>query len=77
MKTVWTKGQDAVRSKDIRASFTGSSLIRERMEEIVEDKIKATYSTKPEDYDNPSWAYKQADSAGYRRAMREILSILK
>ena len=34
--------------------------------------------SKPEtaDYDSPSWAYKQADSNGYRRALEDVIKLL-
>ena len=77
MKTVWTKGKDAVVSKDIRASFAGSLVMRKRMQEMVKEKLEKTFSTKDDDYDCPNWAYKQADGVGYRRALKEILSLLE
>lgn len=77
MKTVWTKGKDPIVTKDIRASFAGSLVMRKRLQEIVREKLEATYSTKEEDYENPNWAYKQADAVGYRRALKEIFSLLE
>lgn len=77
MKTVWTKGKDPVESKDIRASFAGSLVMRRRLQEMIKDKLESSYSTKEEDYENPNWAYKQADAVGYRKALKEIISLLQ
>lgn len=77
MKTVWTKGKDEVLSKDIRASFAGSSVMRTRLKEMLREKLESSFSTKEDDYSNPNWAYKQADSVGYRRALKEISSLLE
>lgn len=77
MKTSWTKGKNPELSKEIRASFAGSVVMRKRLQEVVRGKIEESLSTKEDDYDNPSWAYKQADSVGYRRALKEINSLLE
>lgn len=43
---------------------------------IVERKLTIRTEVSPDDYDCPSWPYKAADQAGYRRAMLEILSLV-
>lgn len=77
MKLSWTKGKNDVEKKDIRASFAGSLVMRKRLQEMLNEKLVSSYSTKEEDYNNPNWAYKQADSVGYRKALKEILSLLE
>ena len=49
-------------------------LIFENKEQIVQNRIKQIVIT--DDYDSPSWAYKQADRNGYNRALTEIINIL-
>lgn len=55
------------------------NLVLRRLIEILvkyrEDSAKASISTR--NYDSPSWAYIQADSAGYQRALMTIETLLK
>lgn len=79
MKTSWTKGLDADEKKEVRLSYNGSGVLRLRLEGLLEDKIgtaeKESYDKNG--YECPNWAYKQADLAGYKRALKEIISLLK
>lgn len=76
MKLGWTKGKNEIEAKDIRASFTSSVVMRRRLEEMLKEKLEKTYSTADNEYENPNWAFKQADSVGYRRALKDILNLL-
>jgi hypothetical protein len=58
-----------------KKQISSSKDVLEKLEKIVKDKIKEVVLT--EDYDNPSWAFKQADRNGYNRALTEVLNILK
>lgn len=58
-----------------KKQISSSKDVLEKLEKIVKDKIKEVVLT--EDYENPSWAYKQADRNGYNRALTEVLNILK
>lgn len=55
----------------------GSQKVLDRAAEIV--YTRSIVETRPpiEDYDSPSWAYKQADRNGYLRAYTEIFNLLK
>lgn len=79
MKTVWKKGLEDDASKEVELSFNGSGLMRQHMERILKDKINASEkeSITKEGYDCPNWSYKQADSAGYKRALYEIINLIK
>jgi hypothetical protein len=48
--------------------------VLDKLEQIVKSKTKEIVVT--DDYDSPSWAYKQADRNGYNRALIEIINIL-
>jgi len=79
MKTAWVRGiKDKQAEDDIRASFKSSAVIRARLIEMLaakeEHKDKATMDEAG--YECPNWAYKQADSAGYKRALEEVISLL-
>ncbi len=79
MKTLWTKGLGVDEKKEVQLSYNASGTLRLRLEGLVGEKIgsadKASYDGKG--YDCANWAYKQADLAGYKRAMKEIISLLK
>ena len=79
MKTSWTKGLDVDEKKEVTLSFNASAVLRLRLEALLEEKIvsadKDSYSK--EGYDCPNWAYKQADLAGYKRAIKDTISLLK
>lgn len=77
MKTVLTKGLDKDASNEIKLSFNASGLLRERYKVLLEEKIKTAdkKSYSEEGYDCPNWAYKQAHLAGYKSALKEIISL--
>lgn len=80
MKLGWLNGiKDSDRKKEIRQSFESSVVMRKRMLEILERKMRESWvaSIDEKGYDTPNWAYKQADARGYERAMREIMSLIK
>lgn len=79
MKTTWSKGLNAERAQEISREFTEARLLRRRLSELLEEKLKSKHveSRSKEGYASPSWAYFQADAIGYERAITEILSILE
>lgn len=79
MKTIWTKGLEPDAKDEMKLHFNGSAQLRKRLGSILNEKIDAKNreSMKDDAYDNPSWAFKQADAQGYKRAMTEILSIIE
>ncbi len=79
MKTVWTKGLNDERIKELRSDFLSSHYLRERLTEICNDKIKSlrTEVTSKDKYGSPAWPYVQADSIGYERALGEIISLIE
>ena len=78
MKTVLTKGLDDSIKDEVAQGFASSTIIRRRLVEVLSDKSSSEdkKSVLENAYDNPNWAYKQADSRGYRRAIAEIISLL-
>lgn len=79
MKTCWTAGLTKEKAEEIRQDFNSSGVLRERLDEIIAKKIASSNRdrTLKNTYDSPNWAYIQADSIGYERALEEIRSILK
>lgn len=79
MKSIWIKSLDVDEKKEISMSYNASGLLRQRLEKLLEEKIVAAdkESYDKEGYACANWAYKQADLAGYKRAHKEIISLLK
>lgn len=77
MKTEWFKH---LKTKEEQEKFkevvNSSTLILDRLREIVYNRYKNGNSISIDDYDSPSWAYKQADRLGEQRAYEFILSLL-
>jgi len=77
MKTVWTKGLDEEHSSEMRTAFLQGTLVRERIIEIINEKINTSRKERitKDAYETPNWGFKQADACGYERAMQELISI--
>lgn len=80
MNTAWTKGirKGSQEDKDIRSSYAESFIIRKRLTQILADKIDGKMKTAMSNdaFDSPSWAFLQAESIGYAKAMQEIIKLL-
>lgn len=78
MKISWTKGVDKELAIDIRQNFKESLVTRRRLTTLLEEKITASQkvSRSKAEYENPNWAYLQADARGYERALDEIISLI-
>lgn len=79
MKTVWTKGLTPEQTTELRKDFVGSAILRGRMKELLEEKLKLSRdgSVSKDGYNNPNWAYLQADARGFERAISEVLSLIE
>lgn len=78
MKNSWVKGLDVDEVSDIESNFKASAVIRRRLTDILKDKIEVSNKNarNKTSYDNPNWAYLQADNVGYERALYEIIDLL-
>jgi len=74
----WTLNLDEQVAKDMRQWFKESGPLRRRLQKILTDIIeeKRVGQTLESKYDNPNWAYLQADRAGYERALRNIIDLI-
>ncbi len=79
MKTSWLQGLDPDIAKEIKGDYLSSKLTRNRLSQLIEDRIAASHkaSILKDGYDSPNWAFKQADQVGFERALREVLSLIK
>ena len=78
MKTSWTKGLNEEQITQLRQDFVGGVLLRERLTYLLTEKQLASTkkSRNEESYENPNWAYLQADARGYERALSEVISLI-
>lgn len=78
MKSSLFKGLDEQGVKDVSASFLSSKPYRDQIIKLLEEEIDGIrlQSVKSSSYDNPNWAYKQADAIGYERGLRKLISLL-
>jgi len=78
MKTSWLSGLEPDAKKQMEDYFKSSPLLRERLVHILENKITSRHKRglSLEEFDSPSWAYKQADKNGYERAMLEVIELI-
>jgi hypothetical protein len=78
MKSTWTKGLSGKKLEEVKNDFLSSSLTRERLQTLLEDKINTSrkFNTSKDAYDISNWAYLQADGIGYERALNEVISLI-
>ena len=74
MKTIWFMDLPKDEQDGFKREVKSAKNVLEKLEQIVQNRIKQIVIT--DDYDSPSWAYKQADRNGYNRALTEIINIL-
>lgn len=79
MKVSLTKGLEGDFAKEVRANFKEALVFRKRLEEVLNEKIESARNNArlKSSYDNPNWAYLQADAIGYERGLREAISLLQ
>lgn len=56
--------------EDMLNQITASRPLLKRLEELLAKELKS--DTEP-DFDNPSWAYKQAFELGYKKGLTRVL----
>ena len=78
MKSILTAGLPDERSKEVSEEFKRSSLLRERLIDILRQKNETnrTNVRQKSSYESPSWAYIQADAIGYERAIYELINLI-
>jgi hypothetical protein len=78
MKARWTINETRERTVEIKGNFAASSLMRKKLEELLNKKIEASLvnSRSKDNYSLAGWPYLQADSVGYERALKEVISLI-
>lgn len=73
---IWFRGLKEKEKEDLLNALRYSPLTK-RMTEIIESFIQEVSVPSRKDYDNPSWAFKQAHFNGESLAYDKILKILR
>lgn len=78
MKSSVVKGLEPDEAAEIKQSFVASKRLRKQLVNVFKEKSDTILRLRisDEEYNSPSWPYKQADAVGYQRAISEIISIL-
>jgi len=78
MKASWTQGLTPEQAIEIKKDFKGCFPTRKRLAKLLEDKISVTRkgTLTKDGYSSPNWAYVQADSVGYERALNDVISLI-
>ena len=79
LKTSLLKGLNEKDKEEMTGLFVQSLRLRQQIIKTLDEKLKVidAESVTKDGYDSPSWAYKQADIIGYKRAVKEIISLLE
>ena len=70
-------------TKEERTRFYNSYNVNTELLDVIAGALKSkldatdTQAVSPEGYGSPSWAYKQADFNGYKRALTEVIQLLE
>lgn len=76
MQTRWFSNVPKDEQEDLKKLVLGSTKVLDKLKEICYNMCIVGNQPDTQDYDSPSWAYKQADRIGYLRALREIISLV-
>lgn len=72
----WCKHLQGQEAKEFELFVRSSSTVLERLSDIIKDIEGADAPNKKIDYNNPSWAYRQADNNGFARALKTIKDLI-
>lgn len=76
VKLAWISHiQDLQEREKFKRDLLARQDIWDKLRSILEAKLEGT-EMHFRDYDNPSWAYKQAHANGYRDALLEVYDLL-
>lgn len=54
-----------------------SEILLKRIEQVIENEIKSLDTISYEEFDSPSWAYKQAYKLGLQEGLRKLIKLVK
>lgn len=75
LSTQWLQGVHQAEHLKYKERVLSSKEVLDKLIEILYNKVQAQSSSSDNDYESPSWAYKQADKVGYTRALKEVIEL--
>lgn len=69
--------KDKAEQEKFKQMVLGSAKVLDRAHEILYNMVLESGKVSNDDYDSPSWAYKQADRNGYIRGLRDAMKLLE
>ena len=72
----WCKHLKGEEAEDFEKFIRSSGPVLERLWDIIDELDRSDNPTKKVDYNNPSWAYRQADHNGFARALKTIKDLI-
>lgn len=54
-----------------------SEILLKRIQQVIEEEIKSLGTITAEEFDSPSWAYKQAYKLGLQEGLRKVVKLTK
>lgn len=76
MKTVWFSNLKGKEQEDFKENVLGSKKVLDKAIEIIYTLINSGEKPSIDDFDSPSWAYRQAFLAGRKSLYNEIKDVL-
>ncbi len=79
MKDSLTRGLEKDAKEEMELTFKSALHLRKRLYKVIEEKKTKVIDAglNNTSYDCPNWPYKQADTQGYARAIKEVLALLE
>lgn len=78
MKKSWFNFIEKDQETEFRQSFIGSQFLRNILIKMLDKKIEEHFKAQQQrtNYDESNWAFAQADSMGYCRALEEVKTLI-
>lgn len=73
----WLKGVEPEKKAEFESLLRNSSLVLNKLSDILHALDDGAEKSTKADYNSPSWAFLQADTNGYRRALKDVLSLIQ
>jgi hypothetical protein len=72
----WTAGLNDQEKKNFEDLLGVNNKVLDRLAEICYNMLNSS-EIDSDDYGDASWAYKQADKVGFRRALKQVMTLCK
>ena len=77
LNVMWFIGCKPEEKQELENAIRSSTVVLDILTRVIEKEIAQTDISKLEDYDSPSWAFRQADRAGANRVLKNLLKMTK